>query len=62
MNNKEKNHHDLKQVMVLFLWKILEHITLPWYYGKIILIMEEGRMICSFQKDWTDLEMKFLRL
>lgn len=25
-------------------------------------IMEEGRMICSFQKDWTDLEMKFLLL
>ena len=21
--------------------------------------MEEGRMICSFQKDWTDLGMKF---
>lgn len=29
---------------------------------RLQFIMEEGRMICSFQKDWTDLEMKFLRL
>ena len=30
MNDKWKSHHYLKQVVVLFLWKILEYITLPW--------------------------------
>ena len=29
---------------------------------RLTFIMEEGRMIRSFQKDWTDLGMKFLLL
>ena len=36
---------------------IYEQVAKP-----INFIMEEGRMICSFQKDWTDLGMKFLLL